>query len=74
MNDIQLSSKHIIDENITFTPTTISSLYFFSAKSHYNKETFFKKKEYCAHTYMMKPTNFKVKQFVTYEKRLRSKL
>ena len=60
MNDIQLSSKHIIDENITFFPQLFPPLLFFCKKSHYNKETL-KKKEYCAHTYMMKPTNFKVK-------------
>ena len=49
MNDIQLSSKHIIDENITFTPTTIFPLYFFLQKSHYNKETFFKKGILCTY-------------------------
>ena len=48
MNDIQLSSKHIIDENITFTPTTISP-YFFLQKSHYNREIFFQKGILCTY-------------------------
>ena len=54
MNDIQLSSKHIIDENITFTPTTISP-YFFLQKSHYNRETFFQKGILC--TYLHEEAN-----------------
>ena len=49
MNDIQLSSKHIIDENITFTPTTISPSTFFLQKSHYNKETFLTKRILCTY-------------------------
>ena len=73
MNDIQLSSKHIIDENITFFPQLFPPLLFFCKKVIIIGKLFLKK-EYCAHTYMMKPTNFKVKQFVTYEKRLRSSL
>ena len=49
MNDIQLSSKHIIDENITFTPTAISPSTFFCKKVIIIGKLFLKK-EYCAHT------------------------
>ena len=55
MNDIQLSSKHIIDENITFTPTAISPSTFFLQKSHYNWETFFQKGILC--TYLHEEAN-----------------